>query len=324
MLNKELTRRQAALALGLALGGGVVARAQAAEKLRIGAVLYARDSQFWQQIERGMQDAAAKYGAVIQFVLNHRQLATESQVLDDLTTRGIDVLIVSPIDKNASAAAIRRVVGQGALSIEYNTFLADTSISAHTVGVDNTELAALVGRALRDDVNRTLGGKVTLGLITLPLINPGSAIRKAGFLAALDGVTYTIVAETAAATPEQGANALETILERDPATQMVWCSSAGSIEGAAASARRAGVKVRLFGIDMSQALAENMLDPTGNVAAVSDQQPYQVGYLAVETAVKAKQGAQMPRDVQVPPKLYSRQEPQGLHDYLNLLKSLQG
>lgn len=317
-----LIGRRTALAAGAAFA--LASRAQAAEKLRIGAVLYARDSQFWQQIERGMQDAATKYGATLQVVLNRRQLATESQVLDDLATRSIDVLLVSPIDKTASAAAIRHVTATGALSVEYNTFLTDQGISAHTVGVDNTELAASVGRALAAYVTQNLGGTVKLGVVTLPPINPGSAVRKAGFLGALGGIKYTVTAETSGATPEEGANAFETILQRDPATQLVWCSSAGTIEGAAASARRAGSAVRLFGIDMSKTLAEAMLDPKGSVEAVSDQQPYRVGYLAVETAVKAKQGEQMPRAVTVPARLYSRQDVAGLHEYLDLLKSLQG
>lgn len=317
-----LIGRRTALAAGAALA--LAPRARAAEKLRIGAVLYARDSQFWQQIERGMQDAATKYGATLQVVLNRRQLATESQVLDDLATRGIDVLLVSPIDKTASAAAIRHATASGALSVEYNTFLTDQGISAHTVGVDNTELAASVGRALAGYVTQNLGGAVKLGVVTLPPINPGSAVRKAGFLGALGGIHYTVTAETSGATPEEGANAFETILQRDPATQLIWCSSAGTIEGAAASARRAGSAVKLFGIDMSKTLAEAMLDPKGSVEAVSDQQPYRVGYLAVETAVKAKQGKQMPRAVTVPARLYSRQDAAGLHEYLDLLKSLQG
>lgn len=319
-----VSRRRAMLGLGVAVAGFGLRAGEAGASPRIGAVLYARDSQYWQQIERGMKDAAAKYGATLQVELSRRQLPTESQVIDDLMTRGIDALVISPLDKTASAAAIKRATAAGALSVEFNTFLADKSISRYYVGVDNTELAAVVGRAVRVYAGKMPGADKLIGIITLPPMNPGSAIRKAGFLSALQGLTYTVAGEAAAATPEDGANAFETILQRNPATQIVWCSSAGSIEGAAASARRAGTKVRLFGIDMSKSLADNMLDPAGNIEAVSDQQPYRIGYLAVETAVKARDGAQMARDVVVPAKLYERQTPQAIHEYLDLLKSLAG
>ncbi|WP_170984348.1 sugar ABC transporter substrate-binding protein [Rhodoligotrophos defluvii] len=319
--NHWLKRPMLALAAVTALAIGPSTPAQAQDKLTIGAIIYARDSQFWQQIERGMRDAAEKYGATIQFGLNQRKLPTESQVVEDFITRGVDVLIMPPLDKQGSVASARRAKDRGIMVIEYDTKLEDASIASHTIGVDSRELAASVGKELRRYLE-TVEGEPSIGMITLPPINANMQPRRMGFLSALDGLKYELVAEVTAATPEDGADGLENILRRKPDTTAIWASNAGSLAGAAAAARRANTKTKLYGIDMSQDLAHMLLDPDSNVEAVSDQQPYKVGYLTVETAVKAKRGEAQPRHVNVPVKLYTKTEPQAVKEYLELVRSL--
>jgi len=310
-----------ALTAAAGLAVGAFTPAQAESKLTIGAIIYARDSQFWQQIERGMRDAAAKYGVNIQFGLNQRKLPTEGQVVEDFITRGVDVLIIPPLDKQGSVAAARRAKDRNIMVVEYDTKLEDASIASHSIGVDSFELAAAVGKELRRYVE-SKGGEPSIGMITLPPINANMQPRRKGFLSALEGLKYELVAETTAATPEEGANGLENILRRKPDTTAVWASNAGSLAGAAAAARRANTKTKLYGIDMSQDLAQMLLDPESNVEAVADQQPYKVGYLTVETAVKAKRGETEPRYVNVPVKLYTKSQPEAVKEYLELLRSL--
>jgi ribose transport system substrate-binding protein len=293
-----------------------------ADKPLIGAVLYARDSEFWRQVERGMQDAAAANNVDLEVVLNRRQLGTEAQVVDDLMTRGVKALVISPLDKNASANAVRAAKAKKLPIVEYNTFFADRSIATNSVGVDNTELAASVGREMAKAIETRMQDHAKIGLIPLPSINPGSAVRKRGMLSALSGVKIDIVSEIEGATPEQGANAVESILRRDPGTQIIWASNSGTLAGAAATVERMHTKVELYGIDMSGELARAMLKPDSQIIAVSDQQPYKLGYLAVETAAKDLKGVASPRDIQVPVKIYTRSDRTGLDEYLKLVQSL--
>jgi ABC-type sugar transport system substrate-binding protein len=309
-----------ALAAIVAASGAPIANAQ--DKLTVGAIIYARDSQFWQQVEKGMRDAAKANNVDILVGMNRRQLPVEGQLVDDYITRGVNILIIPPLDKQASAAAAKRAKDKGILVVDYDTSLEDKSIAGHTIGVDSFELAASVGREMRKYIDTQLGGKAAVGLITLPPINANSKPRRDGVMSALKGANIEIVAEASGSTPEQGANGVETILQRNPNTQLIWASNAGTIAGAAVAAQRSNSKAKLYGIDMSQQLAEMLLDPAKNLMAVSDQQPYRVGYLAVETAVKAKRGQAQPRNVSVPVKLYTKSDPQSVHEYLDLLKSL--
>ncbi|MGQ9368329.1 sugar ABC transporter substrate-binding protein [Azospirillum sp. ST 5-10] len=316
---KTITVSLIALAMGATAAVGA---AHADDRVSVGGIIYARDSQFWQQIERGMQDAAEKYGADLQVGLNRRQLATEGQVVEDFVTRGVDVIVMPPLDRQASVAAARRAKERGTMIVDYDAPLADDGIASHTIGVDSHELAATVGREIRSHVDKELSGAATIGLITLPPTNPNMQARRSGLLSGIEGSDFKVVAEVAAATPEQGANAFENILQRDPATQVIWASNSGSLAGAAAAARRSNAAAKLYGIDMSQELAEMLLDPASNLQAVSDQQPYRIGFTAVETAVKSLRGEPQPRNVTVPVRLYTKRDPAGVNEYLELVKSL--
>jgi ribose transport system substrate-binding protein len=315
-------RQLASAAIVSAMAIAASAAPALAQKISIGAVIYARDSQFWAQVELGMRDAARNQGVDLQVVLNRRQLPTEAQVIDDLMTRQVKAIVMSPLDKDASATAAGHAKAEGIPIVEYNTFFADHSIATHSIGVDNKELAASVGREMAKAIATKFGGQAKIGLLPLPSINPGSTVRKDGMLSALAGTQYTIVSQIQGASPEEGANGAENILSRDPGTQIIWASNSGMLAGAASTVDRTGSKVDLYGIDMSEELARAMLDQDGHVVAVSDQQPYQLGYLAVTAAASDVRGETSPRDVQVPVKIYSKSDPAGLNQYLELVQSL--
>ncbi|WP_445503447.1 sugar ABC transporter substrate-binding protein [Microvirga sp. G4-2] len=295
---------------------------EAQERLKVGGIIYARDSQYWQQVERGMNDAAKKLGVDLQIGLNRRQLATEGQLVEDFATRGVNIIVMPPLDTQASAAAAQRAKSRNIMIVDYDTRFVDDSISSHTVGVDSRQLAGEVGKQMRKLIDAKSGAATTVGLITLPPTNPNMQARRSGVVSALEGGNVTYVAEVAAATPEQGANAFENILQRNPATEMIWVSNSGALSGAAAAARRSNAKAKLYGIDMSQELAQMLLDPSSTLQAVSDQQPYMIGYTAVETAAKSFRGEKLPRQINVPARLYTRDDPKSVNEYLDFVKSL--
>lgn len=303
----------------LALGAKPVL---ARDKLTIGAIIYARDSQYWQQIERGMRDAAKAGNAELLVGMNQRQLPVESQLVADYMTRDVDVLIIPPLDSQGSIAAAKRAKDKGIVVIEYDTKLADKSIASHSVGVDSFALASALGDDMHQYIASQLGSRATIGLISLPPMNANSGPRRSGVLKGLQGVKLDIVAEVAGSTPEQGADGFENIMQRNPHTQIVWASNAGTLAGAAVAATHSKSSAKLYGIDMSQELAEMLLDPSNNLSAVADQQPYRIGRLTVETAIETKQGKSAPRYVLVPPKLYKKTAPDDVRQYLALVKSL--
>src|SRR5262249_48227667 len=130
--------------------------AWAQQKTLIGGVLYARDAQYWQLIEKGMRDAAEHHKADIVIALNNRQLATEAQVVEDLMTRGVKGIAISILDKVASAAVLRRAKEQGIVVVEDGTHLDDKSVASYAVGVDQKALSDAVAELMRDYIREKL------------------------------------------------------------------------------------------------------------------------------------------------------------------------
>lgn len=321
--------KKLALAIGLSLaawGSAAVAlaptAASAQQRTMVGGIIYARDSQYWQQVEKGMADAARALDVDLQVALNRRQLPTEGQVIEDFVTRGVKAIVMPPLDRQASVAAARRAKERGIIIVDYDAPLADPAIASHTIGVDSVALARAVGQEIRRTVDGEFEGSATLGIILVPPTNPNMQGRRKGLAEALEGAKIDYVAEVTASTPEQGATALENILQRRPSTQLIWASNSGALAGAAAAAKRSRSKAKLFGIDMSKDLAELLLDPQSNLQAVSDQQPYKIGYSAVEAAVKTIKGETLPRNIDIPVRLYTKRDTQAISEYLDLLKSL--
>jgi ribose transport system substrate-binding protein len=312
-----------AAALGLALSAATLpAASQAADRFTIGGIIYAPDSQYWQLVQRGMRDAAKDLGVDIVIGLNRRQLPVEAQVIDDFATRGVKAIVMPPLDPQASGSAAAQAKSQGVVIVDFDAPFVDATIAAHDVGVDSVQLAAKVGAEIARSVQDDFGGKATLGVITVPPTNPNAKNRRQGLAEGLGDAKVDIIGEVAASTPEQGADAFDDLLQRNPATQMIWAANSGALQGAATAAKRSGAKTKLYGIDMSRELAEALLDPAGPVEAVSDQQPYEIGYKGVEAAVKTVRGETPPRKIAVDSKLYTKRDTKALHDYLARLNSM--
>ena len=294
----------------------------AQQKVTIGGIIFARDTQYWQQLEKGMKDAAKKYDVELLVQANRRQLPVEAQVIEDFITRKVDVIVLPVLDKSASGTVLRTAKDAGIEIVNIDARLVDETISSHRVGLDQRALSGSVGKEMRKYIDGTLGGSATLGMVMVSPKDPNYNDRRFGMLDELKGANVTLAAEITGVTPEDGANGLEAILQKAPQTQVVFASNSGTITGAAAFARRAGAKVKLYGIDMSLELAGMLLDPSSSVEAVADQQPYLLGYNAIEAAARSKRGEKVDREILVPTKVYARSRPEEVQQYINFINSL--
>ena len=312
------------LAAGMVGGllAGFASYALAQDKVMVGGVLYGRDSQYWRLIERGMTDAAAANNAELTIGLNGRQLATEAQVVEDMMTRGVKAIIISILDENASAAILRDARERDIVVVEDGTHLKDKTVANYSVEVDQKEAARVVGVEMVNYIKNELGGKAKVGLAVLPPQNPQATDRNGtivDMLKELPGVE--IVAQVNANTPETGANAAEQILQRAPDTDIIYAANAGSLEGVVVAVAQSQAKAKVFGLDLSKAIAEALLDPNGALVAVSDQDPYNVGYKAAEAGIKGARNEMggAAREIPLPVKLYTKQTTDMTKAYIELV-----
>ena len=74
------------------------------------------------------------------------------------------------------------------------------------------------------------------------------------------------------------------ILTANPDIELIYAANEGGTIGAAQAVKKAGLegKVFVFGIDGTEQLANMLLDPDNVLQAVTAQQPFEVGRLALE------------------------------------------
>jgi ABC-type sugar transport system substrate-binding protein len=322
----RLSRPARVLALVMAVmltacstGGGPEASDAApreAGEIKVGAIMYARDLEFWRLIEAGMRRSAADHNVEIKVEVSNRSLQTESQLIDTMTARGDNVFVVAPFDSTASAAGLRRASDRGSTVVQFDNRVTDEQFE-YFVGVDQRQLGKAIGEAAQKYVDEHLNGSGKFALLTGDT-EPNGPPRREAFLAAAPGVQVVTQAE-AVGSPEAGAEAFETVLQSNPDLDGVFAWNGAALQGSLTTARRLGSEVKIFGIDQSEVVAKDMMSPDSVVAALADQQAYQVGYDAVTLGVKAALGEKPAPTGQVEPIIYTAGDTKSLQTFLDEL-----
>jgi len=310
-----------AAAVAAALGMmAAPAGVQAAEPL-VGAVHMVAQIEWFQDVEMGMRQAAKDHGADLAVGNADGDLGKEAQAVDTLVARGVKALIVTPLGKTASVPALQRAAAAGVKLVFYNTKV-DSPLMTTYVGVDNRELGAQMGRYVDDYVTKNMGGKAKIALLTVPDF-PESQARRDGFVDEIKKVPgIQIVAEQRGQLPDASANTLQTIIQGHPDLQLVWAAVEGGLEGAITAKQATGANLKLFGTDMSLQVAQALLDPSSGVVAVSTQDPYSMGYKAMELAIDAAHGKDVKGNYVVPLAMYYADKPDQVKAYLDKYKAL--
>ncbi|GAB3570780.1 hypothetical protein GCM10027445_24910 [Amycolatopsis endophytica] len=286
------------------------------DEVRVGALMYARDLEFWQLVEAGMRQAAAEAGVPLHVDVSDRKLQNESQVLDTMYARGDNVLLVAPYDGEASAAALRRARARGQTIVQYDERVRDASFG-YFVGVDQKALGEAVGRVAQSYLDSMFGGHAKVALLTGETESHGPPRREA-FLAQATGAEVVTTAE-AVGSPEKGAEAFATVLQSHPETQLVFAWNGAALQGAATAAARMHSPVKIVGVDMSRRLADLLARPDSPVLAVADQDAYQVGYQTLRTGVALARSQPVPPTSSVDPVIYRNGDRQALDTFYSEL-----
>jgi len=322
-MNKHLTRRgMNSLIAGTVIAGSTMfAAGTIAADRTIGAVQMVAEHEWFRTVELGMQAAADAAGAELLVANAQGQVDTEAAMVDNFVARGVDAVLISALNSDASVAALQRAVDEGVTLINYNTTI-NSPIMTSFVGVDNYELGAQMGRYVTDYVNENLGGSAKIALLTIPKYEVGQQ-RREGFVDEVSKAAgIEIVAEQEGELPEQAANTLETILQGNPETQLVWTANEGGLVGALTAKASSGKDIKIFGTDMSLQVAAALKSQDSGLIAVSTQDPYNIGYNAVEQALDKLDGKTGAAETIVPLEMYYGSDPAAVDAYLEKYQSL--
>jgi ABC-type sugar transport system substrate-binding protein len=304
-----------------ALAAALIAGPARADEPIIGAVQMVAEHEWFRTVELGMQAAVDAAGAKLLVANAQGQVDNEAAMIDTFVARGVDAILISALNSDASVPALQRAVDAGIKIVNYNTTI-NSPIMEIFVGVDNYELGAQMGRYVVDYVTNEMGGTAKIALLTIPKYEVGVQ-RREGFVDAISKLAgIEIVAEQEGEAPEQAANTLETILQGNPDISLVWTANEGGVVGAITAVAAMGSDVKIFGTDMSLQVAAAFENQGSGLVAVSTQDPYSIGNLAVKLALDALNGVDVPGETIVPLELYEADNADAVAAYLTKYREL--
>ncbi|QPC85118.1 sugar-binding protein [Phototrophicus methaneseepsis] len=117
---------------------------------RVGIVLPTRDEPRWVQDETRFQNALADAGYDVSILFSQGDSARERANVEDLITRGIEVLIITPHDGDAAAAAAEAASAAGVTVISYDRLITNTDAVDYYVTFDSVAVGEAQAQYLVD------------------------------------------------------------------------------------------------------------------------------------------------------------------------------
>jgi ribose transport system substrate-binding protein len=253
---------------------------------------------FWKSVHAGAVKASRELGVEViwQGPLKEDDRAGQIEVVQNFISRGASAIVLAPLDEVALVRPVDAAVKRGIGVVIIDSDLKSDNYGSF-VATDNYAGGKLAARRLAE----LLGGK---GKALMMRYNEGSAStanREKGFL---DGMAEYAPAVTLVSTDQYGgvtqASAMQTgqnLLNKYGELDGIFCPNESTTFGmlrALQLAGRAG-KVRFVGFDASEPLTVALRD--GQLHGLVVQNPFNMGYLGVKTAVEALRGVQVPKRI---------------------------
>jgi ribose transport system substrate-binding protein len=260
-------------------------------KLQIAVIPKGTTHQFWKSVHAGANRAAAEFDVEITWQGPQREddRQLQIQVVQNFVSRGIDAIVLAPLDARSLAAPVEAAVGRGIPVVIVDSGL-ESEAQSSFVATNNREAGRLCARRLADLLDRQ-------GRVIALRYQEGSAStteREEGFLEELAAYAPAIELvsdnQYAGATVEKALQASQNLLNRFPEIDGIFCPNESSTQGmlrALQTAGRAGT-VRFVGFDANETLLAGLRD--GQIHGLALQDPFDMGYRGVATAAALLRG----------------------------------
>jgi ribose transport system substrate-binding protein len=282
----------------------------------VALVLKTLNHPFFVDMRRGAQEAADRLGVRLQVQAAEREIDVEKQmqIVENLIQTGIGALAITPSGSREIVSALVKAQQAKVPIIVVDTRVdakaaADAGVTTETfVGSDNYAGGRLAG----EYVAKVTGGKARVGVLEgIPGHETGDS-RLRGFrdaVKAASGITI-VASQPANWERDQGFNVFQNMLQAHPDIDTVFAASdlmaLGAIEAIAAAGRTG--KIRVVGFDALDDAKKAIA--AGTMEASVAQFPYEMGKVAVESAVKVMKGEKLPADINVKLELVTRENVQ--------------
>ena len=287
--------------------------------INISVVLKTLSSEYWGYVEAGCKAAEKDLGVTVTVVGPGAESEIEQQVsmIEQQIGAGCDAIIVAPNDAGAAQGALASAIGNiPVLSVD-----TDVGIEGQTsfVGTSNVDAAKEGGLWAAEQAGEGANAVIIYGQEG----DNTSNMRREGYEAACEEAGITVLDALSGQNTTDGATkTMEDLLNAYPdQIDIVLCHNDDTAIGAMNACKSAGIDdMIIVGFDGNQSAVDLILAGEMVKATVA-QQPYEMGYQAVEAALAAINGETVDAVINAPVTVVTAENGQ---EYLDSLAAMQG
>ncbi|WP_138160539.1 ribose ABC transporter substrate-binding protein RbsB [Peptoniphilus catoniae] len=268
-----------------------------AEGKTVGFVISTQTNPFFVTLKEGAEKKAKELGVELIVLDSQDDSAKAASNMEDLITRGVDLIIVNPTDSDAIVPSVEAANEAGIPVITVDR-VSNGGEVVTSVASDNVAGGKMAGQFIIDK----LGGKGKV--VELEGISgANSAIERGqGFNEAIEGSDIEVVAkQTADYDRVKGLEVMENILQSQAEIDAVFAHNDEMALGALEAIKASGRDMIVVGFDATDDAVASV--EAGELAATIAQQPGLMGEKAIEAAISVINGetveSSIPVDLQL-------------------------
>ncbi len=242
-----------------------------------------------------------KCGVKILTANTNNDQAKEAELIQTYMSQGVNGIAIAPLSKDASIANLKQAADKGIKVAITNMSITDSSFLVGGFTSDDATNAKIVGDNAAKFIQTQFPGAANINVARIDFddqLPDQSKARWDGFYSGLKAanIAYTEVAHQSAHAQDTALAATTDMLTAHPEIQVIWACNEGGTIGAAQAVKQAGLagKVFVFGYDGSDQLTSMILSPDNILQGSVAQDPYNMGYKAVEALVNVLEGKTVP------------------------------
>ena len=267
----------------------------------IGASLLTQQHPVYIELANAMKSEATAQNVKLEVAIANQDLNKQLADVEDFIVKGVDVIVLSPVDSKGVKAVIEKAQKAGIKVITVDVPANGVDVTSY-IGTDNYAGGVKAGELMA----KVLGDKGKVAIIDYPTVQ--SVVNRIdGFKKAIgEHKDVEIVAQQTGITRAEALAAAQNMLQANPDIQGIFGFGDDAALAAAVAVKSAGLEnqVKVIGFDGMEE-ARNAVDTNPVMVGVIQQFPGEMGKRAVDTAIDVIAGKEVPAEQPIEPGVYT-------------------
>ncbi|EMA6343823.1 ribose ABC transporter substrate-binding protein RbsB [Bacillus cytotoxicus] len=261
--------------------------------IKVGLSVSTLNNPFFVTLKKGAEKKAKDIGIELIAVDAQNDAAKQTNDVEDLVQKGVDIVVINPTDSDAVASAVSAANAANIPVITVDRVANSGKVVSH-IASDNVAGGKLAGDYIRELVGEGATVAELEGI-------PGSSAareRGKGFHKVADAGLNVAAKQTADFDRAKGLSVMENILQANSDVKAVFAHNDEMALGALEALKSAGkMDVVVVGFDATDDAVKAVKE--GRMAATVAQKPELIGEKAMETAKQVNQGKKVEKFIPI-------------------------